>query len=264
MSNTIQQISDNTAFTLDNTGKSVGKDGKYSVQEATTILNKASTNLNTLDKIQWKEVTAPKGSNISDFVSSLWKQIQNLCHNLVSCFTSSGEVALNTLAHLEQVTFALRENKNVIKDIFDGKAGNDEDRKKLRDMRDTLYKTLEQFNKVTKDENWKRSTVTKTELIKYGKPFLTESIGILMPNFKEECLQAVRNIQADAECTFDKVKSSFQSMAKTLEGKLPSDQELEEKFNQLAKSAENAFRKAANKADNVWQTVKNNIKNFFL
>ena len=53
-------------------------------------------------------------------------------------------------------------------------------------------------------------------------------------------------------------------MAKTLEGKLPSDQELEEKFNQLAKSAENAFRKAANKADNVWQTVKNNIKNFFL
>ena len=245
MSNSsIQSIQTQSTDSLASVGNAVGKDGKYSVENAfTTFKNdltaRSSENaLNNLQKLSYRHTTLDT-SGVGKFFLSLGQKILDVCHNLRVALDSQ-QPALNIGVPVENLRFELIRQGNIdaIKNEFNmrpnGNAAN-----YLRTVRQELTNLQKEIDGKLKNNNYPDDTKA---VLKRTCDYIKEIIVILSPTKTEQLKQFGHELKNDVKDGLQKIGNFVGNMAKKIDNALPTDDEVELKAAKLNKRIEKNTR----------------------
>ena len=227
--NSIQSIQTQSTDSLTDVGNAVGKDGKYSVENAFTtfkddLKDRGSENaLNNLQKLSYRHTTLDT-SGVGKFFLSLGQKILDACHNLRVALDSQ-QPALNIGVPIENLRLDLlkQSNKDAIKNEFNqrpnGAAAN-----YLCTVRQELTNLQRKIDGKLKNNKYPDDTKA---VLKGTCNYIEEIITILSPTTVEQIKQFGHEFGNNVKDGFQKVGNFLGNVGEKIYEKLPEDEKIE-------------------------------------
>ena len=259
--NSIQSIQTQSTGSLASVGNPVGKDGKYSVENAfTTFKNdltaRSSENaLNNLQKLSYRHTTLDT-SGVGKFFLSLGQKILDVCHNLRVALDSSTP-ALNIGVPVENLRFELMRQSNIdaIKNEFNQRS-NGAAANYLRTVRQELTNLQQEIDGKLQNNNYPDDTKA---VLKGTCDYIKEIIVILSPTKTEQVKQFGHELKNDVKDGLQKIGNFIGNMAKKIDNALPTDDEVELKAAKLNKRIEKNTREMVDSMKKGMERIEKEI-----
>lgn len=261
--NSIQSIQTQSTDSLAGVGNAVGKDGKYSVENAFTTFKddltaRSSENaLNNLQKLSYRHTTLDT-SGVGKFFLSLRQKILDACHNLRVALDSQ-QPALNIGVPIENLHNELSQkcNRKAIKSEFDKRSAA---AKYLGNMRTELTNLKNEIDSKLSKNKYPEDTKA---VLEGTQRYIDNIIDILSPNRTEKVKQTLTEAKNTAKQVIGNIKGFVGNVAKKIDNALPTDDEIELEATKLSKRIKRNANEIVDNAKHGIERAEKEIDRFF-